>query len=620
MANLIVESRDQKFVLYEMLHMEDLFKSHHYADFSKEMIDMVLTEAEKMATDVMFPTLKEGDHEGCKLENGSVKIPTCYRKAFQLYYEGGWNLMNVSPDHEGQGLPNIVWAAAKDWFMYNFPLNAYFYLSEGATHLIDVFGTEEQKEKYTKKMHTGQFAGTMGLSEASAGSDVGNLKTKAFRQPDGTYKLQGSKIFISGADQDIAENVVNTVLARIEGDPAGTAGISIFIMPKYLVNDDGSLGRRNDYAVASIEEKMGLHGSATCLFNMGDNNECYAELLGKEREGMRIMFQMMNESRIGVGLQGLSTASVAYLHSLQYAKERLQGSAPENMKDAEAPRVPIIVHPDVRRMLLWMKSHVDGFRAMMFYAALCLDLEHIAENKEEKDKWSGMLELLTPICKAYISDMAFKVTETAIQVYGGYGYCSEYPVEQLMRDLKIASIYEGTNGIQGLDLVGRKLGMKKGLVFKNLLDEMHNTVAKYIENPELKDLAADVKAAVNLLAELATFFAGCKGEKFLVPIANAYPFLMMMGKVVMGWMLLWEAGVAAEKFSALCAEKGIDAKDPKQVKAFVKDNQDAAFYAGKEASAKYFIKNVLPEIYAASMAFKNEDLSIVQIADESFAV
>jgi len=427
-------------------------------------------------------------------------------------------------------------------------------------------------------------------------------------------------MFITVGDSDLVSNVVHPVLARIEGDPPGTGGISIFLVPKYLVNDDGSLGKRNDFEIAKIEEKMGIHGSATCLINFGDNGDCYAELLGEERQGMKVMFQLMNEARISVGMQGLCSASIAYLHALNYAKERLQGSSLMEMKNPEAPRVPIIEHPDVRRMLLWMKSSVDSMRALMYYAAFAVDMETVVQDDGEKAKWKGLMELLTPICKAYCSDIAFKVTELAIQVYGGYGFCAEYPVEQFMRDEKIASIYEGANGIQALDLIGRKLPMKKGAYFMTLLGEMNSTIAKYKDNEELRDLAEDVQAAVNALADIGLFFATCGKEgKFLVPITHAYPFLMMMGKVVSAWLLLWQAGIASDKLAGLSKEKGIERKDLVKWAEFIKDNKDVAFYSGKIASAKYFIKNVLPEVDAAVKAIKSEDLSVLEIAEESFA-
>ena len=529
MPNLIVDPRDQKFVLYEMLAVEELCESPLYADFSRDVFDMALNEAEKFATNAIFPCLAQGDREGCRLEDGAVRVPECYHRVADRYREGGWATMNVGTDEGGQGFPHVIAAAAKEWFVHNPGFIIYFTLTEGAAHLVEVYGTEAQKKKYLPKMQSAVWGGTMALTEPGAGTDVGSLKTKAIRQPDGTFRLQGTKQFITAADSDLMENIIHPVLARIEGDPAGTGGISIFLVPKYLVNDDGTLGRRNDYTIGKIEEKMGLHGSATCVINMGDHGECFAELLGEERQGMKVMFQMMNEARIGVGIQSLSSASIAYLHALQYAKERLQGSSLMEMRNPEAPRVPIIQHPDVRRMLLWMKAHTDGFRALLYFSALCGDRVRAAAEENDKEKWQGFLEILTPICKAYCSDMGFRVTETAIQIYGGYGYCSEYPVEQFLRDEKICSIYEGANGIQALDLVGRKLGLKKGLYFMNLLGEMGATVGKY--KPVLPEMAADVQAAANTLAEVAMLFAASgKAGKFMVPRGERLPLFDAHGE------------------------------------------------------------------------------------------
>lgn len=601
MGSLIVDPRDQKFVLYEMLNVEELCKAPLFNDFSRDMFDMVLSEAEKLATDVIFPTLAEGDREGCRLEGGNVTVPKCYHRGVKLYREGGWSTMSVAAADGGQGFPRVISAAAKEWFSHNTGFICYFTLTEGAAHLIETYGSEEQKKKYLPKMHAAEWGGTMALTEPGAGTDVGNLKTKAIRRADGTFRLQGTKQFITAGDSDIMENIIHPVLARIEGDGPGTGGISIFLVPKYIVGDDGTLGKRNDYTIGSIEEKMGIHGSATCLMNLGDNGECFAELLGEERQGMKIMFQMMNSARIGIGVQSLAGASTAYLHALQYAKERLQGSSLMEMKNPAAPRVPIIAHPDVRRMLIWMKAHTEGFRALLYFTALCGDRFHAAADEAEKDCFHGFLEVLTPICKAYCSDMGFRVNETAIQVYGGYGYCAEYPVEQFLRDAKIASLYEGTNGIQALDLVGRKLGLKKGMYFMTLLGEMGATVSKV--KPLLPSLAADVQAAMNTLAETAMGFAAHgKAGKYLIPVSNATPFLMMMGQVVMAWLLLWEAGVAHEK---LAAPDG--------------GGRDKAFYKGKLATARYFIKHVLPEVDATAKAIKSEDLSMMEIADEAFA-
>ncbi len=620
MSSLIVDERDQRFVMFEMLEADKLCDYPIYQDFSKDMFEMIVTEAQKLAEEEIFPTLEESDKVGCRLENGQVYVPECFKRPYKLFCEGGWNAMIFPPEAGGQGLPGIIRTASHDWFAHNFSFLSYPGLAEGAAHLILAYGTEEQKEKYLTRMVTGEYGGTMCLTEPGAGTDVGNLSTRAIRQPDGTFRIKGTKMFITSGDSDLVENVIHPVLARIEGDPAGTGGISIFIVPKYIPNGDGSLGKRNDFEIAGIEEKLGIHGSSTCLINFGDNDACYAELLGNEREGMKVMFMMMNEARIGVGLQGLTSASIAYLHALNYAKERLQGSSMKDFKNPEAPRVPIIKHPDVRRMLLWMKSSVDSLRALMYYSSYAVDRELVATDEAEKDKWKGLLELLTPICKAYCSDVAFRVCETAVQVYGGYGFCAEYPVQQFLRDEKIASIYEGANGIQALDLIGRKLPMKKGTYFMALLGEMNNTIAKYRENEQLKGIASEVQAAVNTLAEMAMFFAGCGKEgKFMVPIAHAYPFLMMMGKVVSAWFLLWQAGIASEKLAALLKDKGVDAADVKQYRAFLRENKDAAFYAGKLASVKFFSSNVLPEVDAAAKAIKSEDLSVIEIMEESFA-
>jgi len=621
MASLILDRRDQIFVLQEMLKTEDLCGMSKWADFSQETFEMVLKEAERLAVDVIFPTLVPGDREGCKLEDGQVHVPPSFQRCYDVYRDGGWINMGVSQEAGGQGFPYSITVAAKEWFIHNFSFFIYPEPAQAAAHLIEVFGTDAQKKKYMEKMYAGIWGGTMALTEPSAGSDVGNLKCKAIRKPDGTFRLQGTKQFITGGDHDLTENIIHPVLARIEGDPPGTGGISIFLVPKYIVNDDGTLGRRNDYSIGGIEHKMGLHGSSTCVMNFGDNGDCYAELLGKEREGIKVMFQMMNEARIGVGLQSLAAASMAYLHALQYSKERLQGSSLMDMKNPEAPRVPIIQHADVRRMLLWMKAHVDGMRAMLYYTAYCLDREEGMESEADREKYKGIMEVLTPLCKAYCSDIAFRVTEIAIQTYGGYGYCAEYPVEQLMRDIKIASIYEGTNGIQALDLVGRKLGQKKGLYFMSLLGEMNATVAKYQANEALKPLAADVQQAVNTLAEMAMYFAGSvKSGKFMVPISNAYPFMMAMSKIVMAWLLLWQAGIAEEKLEAVCAGQKVDRKDVKALAALAKSDSEAAFYIGKVEGARYFINHVLPEVDAAVKAIKTENLSMLDIPEESFAV
>lgn len=619
MSNLILDERDQNFVLFEMLEMDKLLGLEKYSDFSADTLKIILSKAQKIAVDEIFPTLTEGDKEGCRLEKGNVRVPKCYHRPYKLFSKTGWNCMKLSKDYGGQGLPMIMRMAAHEWFMHNFAFCSYPVLIEGAAHLIHAHGSKEQKDKYLPKMVTGQWGACLCLTEAGAGSDMGNINVKAIRQPDGTFKLQGTKIFITAADQDLTENIIHIVLARIEGDPARTKGLSIFIAPKYLINKDGSLGKRNDYEITKIEEKMGIRGSATCTINYGNNNDCYAELLGSERAGMKTMFQMINDARLTTGIQGLSSASIAYLHALKHTKERHQGSTLLGLKNPQAPRVPIITHTDVRRMLLWMKSNVEGMRAMTYYTAICSDMASGNSDPNEAEKWLGIVEVLAPIVKAYCSDVGFRVTETAMQCYGAYGYCNEYPIEQFLRDEKASSIY-GSNGLQALDLVARKMVMKEGAYFMSLLGEMNTTVAKCMVIAVIKDLAEDVQTAINTLTDVIMFCSACSREgKFYILLENAHPFLMMMGKIVCSWLLLCEAAIAQETLLELCSINGVTCSDPQDLSRFIKKNKDAAFYDGKIKTARYFIKNVLPEINGMVKAIKSEDVSIMEIADESFA-
>ncbi|MCX7635034.1 MAG: acyl-CoA dehydrogenase family protein, partial [Syntrophales bacterium] len=476
MSNGLVSTRDQQFLLFEQFNVETLFEKERFKDFSKDIALMMQNEAEKMAVNVILPTYAEGDKEGCHIDKtGQVRVPRCFHDAYKKFCEGGWLAAARSPEVGGQGMPVSLANAYSEYFAAaNFAFLMYPGLTNGAAHLIELYGTEEMKNKYMYKMFAGEWGGTMCLTEPGAGSDVGALKTTAKRLPDGKFLITGTKCFISSGDHDLTPNIIHPVLARIEGDPPGTAGISIFIVPKIRVNDDGTLGEPNDVKTGNVEHKMGIKGSATCTLIFGDEGKCIGELLGKEREGMRIMFNMMNEARLEVGMQSLGHASAAYEHAVQYAKERIQSTPVWEMKSPDAKAVPIIMHPDVRRDLLWMKAMVEGIRAINFFTAYSLDMAEVAETPEERAKYKGFAELLTPICKAYSSDMACLVTSKAIDVYGGYGYCQEYPVEQYMRDVKIACIYEGTNGIQALDLVGRKLGQNKGMNVMNMAAEVQN--------------------------------------------------------------------------------------------------------------------------------------------------
>jgi len=436
--------------------------------------------------------------------------------------------------------------------------------------------------------------------------------------PDGKYLITGTKCFISAGDHDLTPNIIHPVLARIEGDPPGTKGISIFIVPKITVNDDGTLGEPNDVKTGGIEHKMGIKGSATATLNFGEDGKCVGELLGNEREGIKIMFMMMNEARLGTGMQGLVLSSAALEHAVQYAKERVQSTAIWDMKNPDAKPVTIINHPDVRRKLLWMKAHVEGSRSLCYFTAFCIDMSKVAKTEEEKAKWEGLLDLMTPVVKAWTTDKGLLSCSTAMDVYGGYGYCQEYPVEQYLRDEKIATIYEGTNGIQALDLVGRKLGQRKGANIMNLASMIQKTIADAKNNTELAKSAALLEEASNACLELTMFFAQAgKSGDFLLPVLNACKFLEIFGDVIVGHLLIQAADIASVKLAAIYEANG--AGSIGKQKGLQRSDKEAAFYSGRIASAKFFANEVLTTVKARCEAVKMGDKTPLEITDEAFA-
>jgi hypothetical protein len=619
MGNLLVNTRDQEFVLYEQIEINKLFRYQRYKDYSQEVVDMMLGEAEKMAVEDIVPTYDVGDREGCTFADGKVSVPISYHGPYKKFCEAGWISAPQDPAIGGQNMPMTVWIACGEFFnAANFAFMMYPGLTWGAAGLINKYGTEEQKEKYMHKMFSGEWGGTMCLTEPNAGSDVGATRATARRLPNGNFSITGTKMFISSGDHDLTENIIHPVLARIEGDPPGTGGISIFIVPKYRVNADGSVGQFNDVVTGNIEHKMGIKGSATCTLNFGENGDCIGELLGEERKGMKIMFQMMNEARLEVGMQGLGHSTAAYEHALQYAKERIQSKPIWEMTNPGAAPVPIIQHPDVRRTLLWMKSYVEGIRAMNYFVAFAIDMERVAEIEEEKNKWAGFVELLTPVCKAFSSDMAVDICSLGIDIYGGYGYISEYPMEQYMRDAKIACLYEGTNGIQALDLVGRKLAQNKGMNTMNLFSEIGNTCQKVKKIDELKVTATILEDAYASAAALTMQFGQwAKSARMILPILNARPYLMILGDLVAGWKLIEGAGIAFEKLINIYEE--VNAGDSKaQRRAEDRSNPEAAFYQGKIASATYFAANILSTIKGRCEAIQSGDKTPIEMLEESF--
>jgi alkylation response protein AidB-like acyl-CoA dehydrogenase len=612
MAKLIADLTDVAFALYDQMNVEGLLTHERYRDLNRKTMDLILKEARNFGIKEVLPTRSEGEAQGLRFEGGRVHVPECYRRVHELLLQAELTSPTEDPAVGGQGLPHLLARAASEYFVgANWSLVTYPFTGHGTGKMIELYGSDGQKNLFLEKLYTAVWGGTMVLTEPEAGSDVGAIKTTAADNGDGTYSIKGDKIFITNGEHDLSENIIHPVLARIEGDPPGTKGISIFIVPKFWVNPDGSLGERNDVACTGIEKKMGIKGSATCAMSFGSKGRCKGLLLGDARQGMEIMFHMMNEARLDVGFMGHCHASAAYLHALDYARERLQG---RELGSSSHDSVPIIRHPDVRRMLLWMKAHVDGMRSLIYYVSRCLDEEALAADETQRRIQSGRTAMLTPIVKAYCAQRGFEVCSMAMQVYGGSGYTSEYPVEQLTRDCRIASIFEGTDGIQAMDLLGRKLGMGKGQVFMDILGEIQATVTAARENAALKDLADDLEAAAGQLGATAQKLgAQAMSVEVKTAFAHAYPFLMAFGDVIMAWMLLWRANTAAPLLEKRLAKVASEDR-PKKI---AKDKQ-AAFYDGQRQTARFFIKNLLPETLGRMQSIQGGDDAAMGIAEAGF--
>jgi len=610
-----VDKRDIQFILKEVLDMNKLLTFDAFKDFSVDDFDMVIDQGIRFAVEKVAPLNKTSDKIGAKYDKTTCKVsvPPDQIPVFKEFCENGWLSPSGSVEYGGQGFPGVIGLALGEAFVgacVTFMMTPG--LTRSAAHVIENFGTEEQKKTYIEKMISGRWSGTMCLTEPSAGSAVGDLKTSAKPSGDGeTYLITGTKSFITSGEHDFTENIIHLVLAHVEGEAPGMKGISLFIVPKYLPKADGSIGEFNDVVCGGIEEKMGIHGSPTCTLNFGENGKCKGFLIGEKNKGIVAMFQMMNEARIGVGLQGQSQAAGCYFEALDYAKERIQGVDIMDMKDVNAPRVPIIKHPDVRRMLLTMKAYIEAGRALLYKTAYMADIALNSPNKAEAEKAKDFVELMTPLCKAYCTDTAFQATSLGIQVLGGYGYCAEYPVEQYCRDVKIASIYEGTNGIQALDLLGRKVGAKGGMVLLGFLMDLNQFLAankdnaaigKYVEIlGQCRDKLAGITAKLPKLGKSDPYY----------PILYATPFLELFSEIVCSYLLLEQAKVASEKLNAIFAERGAD--DDAKKKALVNDSSEAAFYHNKIQTAAFYVTNILPGVFAKEYSFNTGDRSPLDI-------
>ncbi len=593
--------RELFFVLFEQYDFNAFAGKGPFEGWDEDTARSVLKETYRISTEVLGPLNSSGDREGCKVVDGRVITPKGFKEAWKQLYEAGLKQISVAPEFGGQGAPNALYALIEELTSgANTAFNMYPGLAWGAAEVIAECGTEAQKKTYVEKMFNGTWGGTMCLTEPHAGSDVGAAVSRAVKQADGTYKISGTKIFISGGDHDLAENIVHLVLARVDGAPAGTKGLSLFIVPR--VRD----GKSNDVAVASIEHKMGINGSATCVLNFGENDACFGELVGMvENQGMPQMFRMMNGARIAVGIQGMAVASSAYLNALEYAKDRKQGAHYKQFKDPKAPRVAIIEHPDVRRMLLEMKAITEGIRSLVVKLAAHRDQFALYSGKDD-DKAAyhqGQVDLLTPLVKAYSSEESFRLCALAQQVYGGAGFLKDWPVEQYTRDAKIFSIYEGTTHIQSMDLVGRKLGQNGGANFQAFMGDLNTFVeanrGSATFGRELELLSGASEALVGWAMGMMGWAQGGKLE--LVPLV-ANRFLMAMSELAVGYLLL-DAGVKAEA----------------KLKALPEGHVDRAFYEGKKFSALWYARNMLPQVKHHAEVALLEDLTPVEISDAAFA-
>jgi alkylation response protein AidB-like acyl-CoA dehydrogenase len=562
-------TKDMQFILHDVLNITES-SIPGYDELEADFTSAILDEAGKLTSEVLAPLNVVGDKEGCRLENGVVYTPTGFKGAFEQVKEGGWPGLDMPEEFGGQNMPYVIGTAVGEMFSSaNMAFTMYQGLTHGAASAILAHGSQAQKETYLPKMVSCEWTGTMNLTEPHCGTDLGLMRTKAEPQEDGSYKISGQKIFISAGEHDMSENIIHLVLAKIVGGPDGIKGVSLFIVPKFHVNEDGSLGARNGVAVGNIEEKMGIHGNSTCVMNY-DGATGY--LIGEEHKGMRAMFTMMNEARLGVGMQGVSQAEVAYQNALDYAKDRLQGRDVTGVKNPEGPADPLIVHPDIRRSLMDQKSFVEGARAFILWGATMIDAAHRAGDKDA----DGLVSLLTPIIKGFLSDVGYDNTIKAQQVYGGHGYIEEWGMSQYTRDARIAMIYEGANGVQALDLVGRKLAQDGG---KHVM-AFFELVKSFIKDNAGQDDAFDkefldpLKTASKDLQAAGMYFMQNGMTNPNNALSGSYDFMHMFGHVCLG--LVW-------------AQMGKAARD-----ALARDTSDPEFYQTKLTTGRYYMARQLP--------------------------
>ncbi|MEZ5995166.1 MAG: acyl-CoA dehydrogenase C-terminal domain-containing protein [Hyphomonadaceae bacterium] len=589
--------REYRFLLKDVLDIERYSNLPGFAEAPMDLVDQVLEEGAKFCEGVLAPLNKVGDEHGCtRNEDGSVVTPPGFKEAYRQFVEAGWPALSSDPNYGGQGLPHVVAMAWSEMCSSaNMAFTMYPGLSHGAYEAIHQHGSDAQKDLYLPRLVSGEWTGTMNLTEPHCGTDLGMLRTKAIPQADGTYRITGQKIFISAGEHDLAENIIHLVLARIEGAPMGTKGISLFIVPKFLVNEDASLGARNGVVCGKIEEKMGIHGNSTCVLNYDD---AIGHLIGVENKGLAAMFTMMNVARLGVGLQGLSQSEVAYQNGLAYAKDRLQGRSITGAKNPDGPADPIIVHPDIRRMLMDAKAFNEGARAFAFWTALNGDLLHASPDEKVREKAEDYMGLMTPVIKSYLTDMGYANATNCQQIFGGHGYIEEHGMSQFVRDARIAMIYEGANGIQALDLVGRKLGANGGRAIFAFFNEIDDFVHAHEGEAGLNEFIEALKAARAQLQDGTMWLMQNGMANFDNAGAASHDYLNLFGLTALAYM--W----ALQAKAALAAKKNGGAGDP--------------YYDGKLATGRYFLARMLPDAGAHLAKLKSGADPVMALAADAF--
>ncbi|MFS4426656.1 acyl-CoA dehydrogenase [Stutzerimonas stutzeri] len=600
MTETLLCPRNLAFELYEVLDAEALTRREHFADHSRETFDAAIGTARTIAEKYFAPHNRKSDEHEPQYVNGEAVLIPEVKPAVDAFIEAGFHNAQRSFDDGGMQLPNLLSRACFAHFQSaNIATSSYPMLSMGASHLIEAFGSEEQKQRFLQPMLEGRFFGTMALTEPHAGSSLSDIRTRAEPAGDGSYRLKGNKIFISGGDHPLSENIVHMVLAKLPDAPPGVKGISLFIVPKFLVNDDGSLGERNDVLLAGLFHKMGWRGTTSTALNFGDNGNCVGYLVGEPHKGLAYMFQMMNEARIGVGMGAIMLGYAGYLYSLNYARERPQGRLPDG-KDPASSQVPIIEHTDVKRMLLMQKAYVEGAFDLGLYSARLVDDEHTAESDEERRNAGELLDLLTPIVKSWPSEYCLKANELAIQILGGHGYTREYPVEQYYRDNRLNPIHEGTHGIQSLDLLGRKLMQNKGAGLRQLLGLIQASCQRAAEYDSLGALRQPLEQHVARLTSVTQALLGdLMAGKVNQALANSALYLKVFGHAVIGWRWLEQA---------LRAERGLAEGNP----------ADADFYRGKLQAARYFLSWEVPACEHELAILETRDDTCLSMQDAWF--